>query len=374
MTLAHINHPQSRLEELHYQLGQLPEAQARALALQSLSDHYPPIRHVAARALAQLNDEETTTILIDILSLQIEHWGDRVPKPTPEVVRGACIALRGATSTPRVIDALVRAMEDADADTRYHALESLFHLEIDDTQLKPLVQQALHDQDGEIALVGAQIAAARNFQSLAEVVEHRRSQMTSGNRLHFTLSLVELLTRAKNTTWTQVDVSSVTQELIRALKKEETSVAAAKWLGKLGAALPESNTQRGVIIDALKRQLHRWLIHPHFKIEAAVALLEMGQANGHQYLKQQLTSRRKDVKGYAITIAGQYQLPAFFETITAIAHSTDFSSETAIMALSQYDTEAARRALRQISKTHADPECRQLAQQLAGATDGSVSI
>ena len=69
MNLNHIANPQSRHDELIYQVGQLPLEEARALMIRSLADKYPPIRHLAARTLSDMLDDATIDMLTKLLSL-----------------------------------------------------------------------------------------------------------------------------------------------------------------------------------------------------------------------------------------------------------------------------------------------------------------
>lgn len=356
--LQHISNPQARMHELDHRVDIMRPEEIRELLIESLSDPYPPLRHAAALHLSNYMDEDTLGWLLSVIT-------DTQAHPV-EVVRASCVALKGASGEPAVYEALLSMLNQQDSDARYLALETLFDL----NPSRPVIEQAarlgIEDPDEEVAMVAAQIIATRRLTELEALLIERRAR-TGRQRLHFTLSLAEII-RPQTAQANTALIDDMTQELFRALRYEETSVAGAVALGQFGKSLGD----RGAIIEALQRQLNRWLIRPHFRIEAAVALLELGHQDGHDHITQQLKSRKKDVRGYAIEVAGRYRIDALFEDVLKIANAQEFASETAILALHAYDTPAARRALERIAQTHPDEDCRQLAKQLTMDTDGSL--
>ena len=356
--LQHISNPQARINELEYRVGIMRADEVRELLIDSLSDPYPPLRHTAALHLSEHLDAKTIQWLSGAL--------DDAAGPI-EVARAACVALKGARGSQTAQRALLNALKLPDADARYLALETLFDLRPQLDVIEQAARLGIEDADEEVAMIAAQIIATHKLTSLEPLLIKRRAR-SSSQRLHFTLALAELLTPETARAQTAL-IEDMTQELFRALRYEETSVAGAVALGQFGKAVGDKQA----IVQALQRQLQRWLIHPHFRIEAAVALLELDHPDGHAYIAQQLTSRKKDVRGYAIEVAGRYRIDALFEDILKIAQHKEFASETAILALHAYDTPAAAGALERIAQEHPDEECRALAKQLTMGTDGHIT-
>lgn len=352
--LSHIANPAARQEELRFRNAKRFD---QRLALDALSDPYPPIRHEAAQLLAAHMD----AALAERLSAQLMDLSAPI-----EQRRAAAVALSGATAA-QAQRALAAASADADHDLRYQALVSLFDLQADEDTFAPLIPARLEDSDDEVAAVAAQICAARSYGQHIEAIATRRARTRGPMRLQFTLSLAELICHHEPHRQDEL-VTALIEELMAAMRHEETSAAAAQWLGRLA----KHSAQRERITEALIKQLNRWLVHPLFKMEAAVALVELEHPEGIKHLRKQLDSKRRDTQGYAITVAGKYNLMEFYDEIAQLAAGTSYHAETAILALAQYRHPEAIALLSKLRDEHADQECRELARQCMRDVDGSL--
>ncbi len=355
-----IANPQARLSELRYQLDQLDAPAARALGLRGLADPYPPVRHAAAQALSQ---RMTGALAETLRALLTGAPQPGAPPPQLEVTRAACVALRGAPGEA-TWEALRRCLESPDSDTRYQALTSLFHLDTPDERWDALMPALLSDPDDEVASVAAQVCAARGLASQRDALARRRASASAATRLHFTLALIELPGALDAPTQ-----GALADELIAALAHEQTSAAASQALTRLGERAAPA--LRASIIEALQRPLKRWLLHPILKVEAAGALAALGDPQGLAFLRGQLASRRKDARGYALTVAGRARLMPLFEEVAHAARHDAYHGETAILALGAYGTPQASALLEELWRVHPDAECRALAQQ-ALKRDGAI--
>lgn len=355
--LSHIANPQARQDELRFRSSKRFD---QRLLFDALSDPYPPIRHEAALTLGERLDKELIERLGELL---------QAPSSTIEQRRAAALALSQAPTALAGLStkALAAASAHEDADLRYQALVALFETRADDAVLLELLPERIEDGDPEVAAVAAQICAARGFTSLTELVASRRVRLQGPMRLQLTLSVAELLCYQEEPGDEQL-VAQLLEELEAAMRREETSAAAAQWLGRLA----RKSSKREQVAQALIKQLKRWLVHPLFKMEAAVALIELEHPEGVRYISQQLATKRKDTRGYAISVAGKYDLTQFYDEIAQVAASTDYHAETAILALAQYKRPEARQTLERLRHEHPDAECRALASQCLRDVDGSL--
>jgi len=355
-SLWDIRRGEKRLQEMEFRAARKwSDDTRRATLLRALGDHFPHMRTAAARMLAGELDDRLTGQLVSLLERQpIDAPG--APTPSDEVARAAAVALAQAAHDPRAERALAQALCDADADVRYQALTGLFELGASDDTLSPVIEDLLFDDDDEIVVVAAQIAAARGYTHALGTLLARRERLFGTAKLQLTLSLAELW--ATHPEERDADlVLDVINELAGALKSEVTVAAAARALAML--ARPGAEADRAV--EALHAPLKRWMLHPILKVEVAGALAELDDAEGVAYLGQQLTSRRKDARGYAIEIAGRLGLERFFAEVARTASSSDYHNETALLSLGAYGTPEAVRILQTLANEHPDEACRELA-------------
>ncbi|MEM1348097.1 MAG: HEAT repeat domain-containing protein [Myxococcota bacterium] len=361
-TLWDIRRGEKRLKEMEFRAArEWSDEVRRATLMRALGDPFPHMRTAAARLLAHELDDDLVEDFIALLGRRrINTPG--APDPTDTVARAAAVALAHAAGDARAERALASALEDADADVRYQALTGLFELGASDATLSPRIEDLLYDDDEEVCVVAAQIAAARGYTHVLETLIGRRERLFGTAKLQLTLSLAELW--ATHPEERDADLAlDVIDELSKALKNEVTVAAAARAIAML--ARPGAEAQRAVA--ALREPLKRWMLHPILKVEVAGALAELDDADGVAYLGQQLRSQRKDARGYAIEVAGRLGLKRLFEEVARTASGRDYHNETAVLALGSYGTPEAVRVLETLAREHPEEGCREVAAQTLNA-------
>lgn len=353
--LTSILNSEARLAELHLMLNQrarLPDRAAdpdfhtdlEAQLLTALDDPYLPIRHLAADALSLDLSAPLAQIIAEFAT----------DTRTPTRARAAaCLALKSSPD-PQIATLLLQLARAPEADLRYHALVALNESPaVQDADLTTLVAERLHDTDPEIAIIAAQIAAARDWQQLIPDITQARQNIPRSIRLALSLALAELLANARDQPLHTPD--DLIPELIKALKDERTLAAAAHALAYLNA------TQA---TDALIKTLDRRMTHPILRVGVAAALVELGHERGRQALASTLQSRRKDARGYAIRQVARLGLTEHIPHIIQLAHSNDYHADTALLALKDFNTPETLDHIHQIARQHPDPEQRELAHEL----------
>ncbi len=349
VALSEIVNPVARTRELLWRAQRVTGDARRELLLGALDDDYPPLRRRAALILSEDLSEDAGAARA-LRGLARREGGGVEDK----LAAAASLALRGDPGEATVAALRAAFREDASSSVRYEALVSLFVV----GEGAECAAAAIEESDEDLAVVGMQIAAARGLTDLKASVAARRERMRSTTRLQATLSLVEL--EAISPGADEDRIAEWVEELARALKNEETSAAAARALGWLARTGHSAERAR----FAMRARLGSFLLHPILKVEIAAALTEAGDPEGVAHIERALESRRKDSKGYAVEVSGRLKLEPFYDTIARLARSADYHNETAILAVAAYDTDASRALLSELARSHADDECRALAQEL----------
>ncbi|MFB6264132.1 MAG: HEAT repeat domain-containing protein [Bradymonadaceae bacterium] len=368
---ADIANPRARLEELEYRTrhGEGPDLWTTLLA--RLEDPYGPVRSFATGALAERAADELAALARALVEQDTEGVAeatadlgiaaDAVPAPATGVRQSACRILAHSNAS-YVETVLVTAAADEEPDLRYAALVALHDSGADGPDVRVAVEERLGDDDPEVTVVAAQFAAERGWLDLAADVEAAWHRVSGSNRLQIGLALAEL---AGGEALARETADELTDELVAALDDEETVAAACRGLVALGADRAR---------EPLRRLLDRWFIHPLLRCEAAAALVELGDSRGNDYLADALDHRRKDVRGYAVRIVGRLRLEEFADHLDALARSTDYHADTALLALGEWAGEAARETLAKVHDHHDDPDLSRLAERILAHLDATGSF
>lgn len=346
--IATIGNSDARLAEL-LRLGAEPGGSE--LLFEALWDPFPPIRHRAAEELAARLDAAMARRVAEVLTKQGQ------PRPvTPEVRRAAALALRAESLPDDVRRALQDVMQDGDDIVRYHALLAL-HRSADGAELRTVTEHALRDRDPGVAVVAAQIVAERRWDDLVPELNALFERLSGKDQFQIALALSELV-EPESASEQMVDV------LIDGLRDEKTLASACMALGRLSARRA---------IAPLKRVMSSFFAqaHPLNRVEAAAALVRIGDPEGVAYLEKMLGGRRKDTRGYAIELIASLGLEQYRQRIEEIARSNDYHADTAVLALRSFGDARALELLRDIAASHPDPEIRELAAETS-AVDGTL--
>lgn len=360
--LADISNPKTRLAEFELRLREGSEAQVRRTLLEAMADSYPPLRHQAALASAERDDEaldEALRALVvgepeDAVAQAAALGVDPGAIPTPDAAfrEAASLALR-TSHNPKTIAALLHAGTDDSPDVRYQALVSLHELDASGDAFRALVETRLEDDDPEVVVVAAQITAQHGWRDHVSKLVGQWRELEGSDKLQIGLSLAELSTQHDAPVPDDV-LAAITDALIQALEEEETIAAASQ-------ALVQLRSERAV--DALENVVKRWFAHPILKVEAAGALHELGKASGTAYLEKSLNSSRKDARGYALRLVGRLRISEYFDELDRVARSDDYHADTAVLALADYGGQQARAVLEDVVQKHSDSEVRELAEK-----------
>lgn len=336
-----IGNSEARRREL-VRLGRsLDSAQSTTLLLDAFRDPYPPVRHAAASLLGEFMAPSIE-----------ERVVERLESGEEEERTAACIALNSDGVSRLGVQALEAATHDASADVRYHALVSLHRF--DPANVQEIVSRLVSDEsDPAILVVCAQMISEKGWPWLEQLVKVREG-LKGVDRFQLSFSLARL--RGEHHVKLPPELSeSVSQDLVGHLKDEATSRAAIQGLVYLGASKA---------VEPLRKIAKGWLLHPIIRVDAAIALFQLGDEEGSRLWQKHLQGRRKDARGWAIARAGELKVMEFREFVEREAVSDTYHSETALISLSHYDDEAAWRVIETRARESADTETRELAHQL----------
>lgn len=366
-SLGDIAKPEARLEELEYRLRRVDSDRRVRLLLRRLGDNYPPIRHRVADELAALYASDglggTTRQALRTFcagairgsdpSMQQANDALGIEGPavsTAAVRQAACRVLSGGDEQD--IDLLRTALEDSEPDVRYRALISLHDLDpasLSESELSRL----LADDDREISTVAAQWLAEVGATGSTDAVLDRWRQSRNEDRMSFALAAAELIGRHG------AEVKAGTRRrlidaLLKALEDERTASAAASALVSMDARQA---------IEPLKSLLDGWFVHPIIRVQAAAALIELGDNRGLDHLERSLQRNRRDVRGAALRTVGRMQLEGFRSTLEEVARSDDYHADTAVLALAEWGDDRARTTLADIATERSETGPGQLAER-----------
>lgn len=364
-TLAHIANSEARHRELLRILEQEQgsPAERRALLLVCLDDPYPPVRQDAARGLGTLISEEVVEALLSLARGQAPPPQTRVSLALPDgaldwqssrAAVAALAALRFAPQVDRSAEVAAELLGDARADVRFQALLTLYRVAPEHPAIADNLEALLSDPDAELAASAAQIAVDLRRAEMLPALLQSWQGARGAARKALAVAVAELVDACELSpeTLPEVSRSAVVDELTTLLRDEA-------WVAQASRALAMLDGQAAR--DALYAVISRWFAHPLLKLDAAVALMELGDGRGDAHLTASLDSRRNDVRGYALRLVGVKHLDAHLDHLLELARSSDYHADTAVLALADFGGEAAANTLREIAQSHADPELRDLA-------------
>lgn len=357
--LRDIANPEARLDELEYRLENGPWEAAVEAALQSLTDPFPPIRHRATSALAVRVDPTLANLFGGIVLENEEAMGRamaeldfEVPELEPSgMLRQAACRILAHTRGEGTESVLQQAASDPDPDVRYQALVALHQVEPDEEDLERVVGARLQDSDPEVATVAAQITAQQGWTQFTDALEAIWRRATGKTGLQFAISLAELVGEHGGEL-DEETIEELVDVLTDALGDERTIAGAARALVSLGA-------DRAT--EPLRGVLNRWFVHPILRVEAAGALIELGDDSGRDFLEDAFDDKRKDVRGYALRTAGRLGMSEHFDRLATLARSEDYHADTAVIALAEWGSDEALEVLEDVSESHPDEDLRRLA-------------
>lgn len=352
--IAIIGNVDARLAEL---LHQAYGPGGEHLLFEAFWDPYPPLRHRAADELSDIMTDELATLVAEVAAghePSARPEGALPAAVTLEVRRTAALALRTDRLPQRAQELLLRAFDDEDATLRYHAFLAL-HRSAERDALREVTERGLRDVDAGVAVVAAQIAAEYGWRELVGQTVTVFSRLEGTDRFAVAAALSELLEPEQAP-------GEVIDALLDGLHDAKTLAAACQALARLKARRAAS---------PLKRSMNSFLAHPLNRVEAAAALVALGDPDGAKYLEKMLAGRRRDTRGYAIELIARLGIEQYRPRVEAIAQSDDYHADTAVIALANFGDSRAFELLHDIARTHPNPEIRELAAETS-ATDGSV--
>ena len=378
-TLNHIPNSRARRAELRYRLDRLERADRIQLLCLALDDPYPLLRHDIAEGFQEelQRGDEAPDELDDAIVALLESVVSE-SEPTAAVTKAlgvprellpeastraritACVALEGSPFPERTVEVIAPLLDDDDGDLRYQALIATNRLVPDSERLHDVVVDALDDGDPEIVVVATQIAVMHGWDDLLPQFLHARARLSGEDRTQVTFSVGELI---DNSELEARDLppearGDMIAECSDALDYEPHTAAAIKTLANLDAQ---------EATDRLVRITKGWFTHPILKVEAAAALVDLGNPLGEEYLDRALGSRRKDASGYALRIVGERRLKRFYPRLVDIARGDNYHSDTATLALADFGGDDARAVLTDLANTHGNAEVRKLARSALNA-------
>lgn len=371
--LTHIPNSRARQAELQYRLTQLNRPQRVQMLCLALDDPYPPLRHDVAEALqielgrgeraVEALDAEVTRLLEAVVSDQVPDASalttlmvpiELVPRGSMRARMTACVALEASPYPERTADLLLPLLRAENEDLRYQALIATHRLVPDSPRLHEAVLAGLEDPDPEIVVVATQIAVLHGWADLLPQFLHARARLRGEDRVQITFSVGELIDNSSLTAAALPEEArqDIIAECHDALDHEPHTAAAIRTLANLEAQ---------EATDKLAKMAKGWFVHPILKVEAAAALVDLGDLRGQEYLEKALSSRRKDARGYALRIAGDRKLPQYLDHLIEVARSDDYHADTATLALADFGGDRARSVLAELAASHGDAEVRELA-------------
>lgn len=362
--VSDIPNSQARQRELNYRLDHLDRNARVQLLCLTIDDPYPPIRHDVSEALQRELDDDLTAFLetlalgdepapalLDNLQVPREFY----PHQSLRARVAACVALEASPRPAQTLPVLARLIHAPDSDLRYQAMIALHHVAGPSEAVQPAIEETLRTEaDPEIVVIASQIAISRRWPETLPLLIDARARLRGEDRIQLTFSIAELI---HETTATPDDLpanvrTELIDECVHSLKNERLTAAAARSLAHL-------NAQEA--IEALERIMNGWFVHPILRIDAAIALLHLNRPSGEAFIGKAISLKRKDARGYALRVIGQHRLDAYFEHLRNVAQSDGYHADTATLALLDFGTEEALNIVEEISRSHPDPDVRQLA-------------
>ncbi len=362
--LNDIPNSSARRDELHHRLESLDRADRVQLLCLALDDPYPPIRHDVAEALQQELDDVLTRFLEHIaagveppenITTVLNVPRELLPDRSERARIAACVALEASPSPETTLEVIGQLITDESSDLRYQALIAMHHLDPGSSALREAALHALlHDSDSEIVVIASQIAVSNAWADMLPALLEARTRVRGEDRHQVTFSIGELID-ASDATAKDLPPEirrDMIDECIRALRDEPLTAAAARTL---------ANIEAQEATGALHALIDRWFAHPILKVDAAVALLKLGNPRGEKYLSQALGFRRKDARGYALRMVGEHRLKRLFDHLVEVANSQGYHADTATLAIRDFGGERAQSVLANLANSHPDEEIRGLA-------------
>lgn len=356
--IAVIGNVDARLAEL---LHQAVKPGGETLLFAAFWDTYAPLRHRAADELANVMSDELAIVVAHVAVGDVPPQGAlsaaRVSIPGPpelDTRRAAALALRTDSLPPSAQDLLIRACGDDDETVRYHALLAL-HRNAEAETLRRVTERGLADLDAGVAVVAAQIAAEHGWQDLIPHIREVFERLDGKDQFAVAVSMSELVEPVRAS-------EAMVDALLEGLRDEKTIAAACKSLARL-------RPKRAVM--PLRKAMGSFFAHPLNRVEAAAALVAIGDEEGKLHLEKMLDGRRRDTRGYAIELVARLGLEDYRERIETVARSEDYHADTAVLALRNFGDSRAFRLLEDIARTHPNRDIRELAAETS-AVDGTL--
>lgn len=347
-TIASIGNLDARMAELVRRVEE-GGPDAIPLLMAALADAWAPLRMRAANMLAERLDLDTERRLVTFvtqggLSGQPVTWTEAKER---DIRRMVPLALRTPSLSQVGRDALVGLLADRDEVVRYHTMLASF-VALEEESLRDAVAIALSDDDPAVVVVGAQIAAHIGWSVAIPKLKSRRGQLRWEDRMHLTLALAEFGPLLEHET-----LQSVVDDLLEGLENRQTFAASAKALGEL--APPRA-------IEPLRKAAQRFFAHPLLKVEAAAALAKMGDEFGIEQIGKTLNSRRRDTRGYALQLVGEFKSGAYRAELERVARDPDdWHADTAVLALANWTDAYTRSVIEEVAREHPKSEVREAA-------------
>lgn len=347
-TIATIGNLDARMAEL-VRRAEAGGAEAAELLLAGMADGWAPLRMRSANLLAERLTPAVESRLVGFLS-----DGTIADRPVTwtearelDVVRMIPLAMRTTELGQGGRDALVGLMTHRDEVVRYHAMLASF-VALPGPTLRDVVGLALSDSDPAVVVVGAQIAAYHEWSEAIPKLVQRRETLRWEDRMHLTLALAEFAGELDAST-----LGSVVDDLLEGLDDTKTFAASAKALGTL--APPRA-------VEPLRKAAQRFFGHPLLKVEAAAALAKMGDEAGIEQIGETLKSRRRDTRGYALQLVGEFKADAYRDELARVARDPDdWHADTAVLALANWTDLEARQIIEEVAAEHPSQDVREAA-------------
>lgn len=340
--LAAVRQPAARAQRLAEVVTEVDEG----VLLGALLDPFFQVRQIAAEGLRARLDAALASRMVDAVAGR------------PEGEAAVCMAFARADAPDVARLFLERSLEGAEADVRYEALMAL--AAVDSAGLESRVLASLErETDVGVLVVCAQLCAQHGWTGALQALERRYDALPRGllrrnrDRFQFACVLAEL--RGKGVFLDARVVGEVQRDLVDQLFRDEFSTAASRALAALG--------ERGAVA-ALSKATTAFGLHPIHRVEAAAALVQLGERKGVEKLREFLAGRRKDARGWAMIQAGRLGLEEFRALVEASARGREYHADTAVLALRLYGDEDARALVGELATGHPDEELRENAREI----------